>query len=174
VLSNQSNKSVNLNYSVVRVIKYIDGAYCVGSVVSGTKRTIRSCGVCCYICTWLVHPPTYLVTPDVCTTRLPHNLFVRVLQSPLNGDASYRTLMHQGFLRARNFRIRITSCRFSYFCTVFHVLTLCLAFLEQTIGNSDLRDRVTVTPHIACNSDSSIAFVRTVSSPRHTASKRKC
>jgi len=70
--------------------------------------------------------------------------------------------MHQGALRARNFRMHVTSCRFSYFCTVFHVLTLCLAFLEQKIGNSDLRNRATVTPHIARNSDSSITFVRTV------------
>ena len=70
--------------------------------------------------------------------------------------------MHQGLLRASNFRVHVTSCSFSYFCTVFHLLTLCLAFLEQTIANSDLRNRATVMPHIARNSDSSIAFVRTV------------
>ena len=32
----------------------------------------------------------------------------------------------------------------------------------STIGNSDLRNRATVTTHIARNTDSSIAFVRTV------------
>ena len=71
-------------------------------------------------------------------------------------------VMHQGLLRASNFRVHVTSCSFSYFCTVFHLLTLCLGFLVQTTANSDLRNRATVTPHIPRNNDSSIAFVRTV------------
>jgi hypothetical protein len=101
------------------------------------------------------------VTPDVRTTRLPHNLFVRVQQSPLNGDASYRMLMHQGLLRARKFRVHVTSCQFLSFVLCFTCSRCVWRFWNKQSGTVTCAI-VLVTPHIARNSDSSIAFVRTV------------
>ena len=54
------------------------------------------------------------------------------------------------------------------FCNVSKTFVQCfvcntvLVFSKHTIENGVLRNRATVTPHIPCNSDSSITFVRTV------------